>query len=232
MSETEIPRRKHGQVIAELLDLAGARVADIGCGDGGLVRLMTRMGARVTGIEPSPGQLARARTAEPAGAEDYIRAGAEALPLAEAALEGAVFFNSLHHVPVPLQVQALEEAARVLGTGGFLYILEPLAEGPSFRAGRLIDDETEVRARAYEAILAAAEGALFRAERETSYLTAVRYESFAQFRDDHIAVDERRRPRVEALEPALRSAFEANGELRDGVFHFDQPCRLNLLRRL
>ena len=162
---------------------------------------------------------------------DYLRAGAEDLPLPEAALEGAVFFNSLHHVPVPLQDKALAEAARVIRPEGFLYILEPLAEGPSFRAGRLIDDETEVRARAYEAIQAAAEGPLFRAEREMTYLTAVRYDSFAHFRDHVIAVDERRRPRVEAKEAALRQAFEANGELRDGVYHFDQPCRLNLLRR-
>ena len=231
LTETQVPRRKHGEVIAELLPLKGARVADIGCGDGGLVRLMTRMGARVTGIEPSPGQLARARAVAAAGDEDYLRAGAEDLPLPEAALEGAVFFNSLHHVPVPLQDKALAEAARVIRPEGFLYILEPLAEGPSFRAGRLIDDETEVRARAYEAIQAAAEGPLFRAEREMTYLTAVRYDSFAHFRDHVIAVDERRRPRVEAKEAALRQAFEANGELRDGVYHFDQPCRLNLLRR-
>ena len=224
-------RRKHGEVIAEVLPLKGARVADIGCGDGGLVRLMTRMGARVTGIEPSRRQLARAGAAEAAGDEDYLRAGAEDLPLPDASLDVAVFFNALHHVPVPLQARALEEAARVLKPEGYLYILEPLAEGPSFRAARLIDDETEVRARAYDAIKAAAGGPRFRAEREMTYLTSVRYESFEKFRDHLIAVDERRRPRVEARDAELREAFEANAAPRDGAFHFDQPCRLNLLRR-
>ncbi len=53
-----LARRKHREVIEELLELDGARVADIGCGDGALTRLMTRLGARVTGIDPSEGQLA------------------------------------------------------------------------------------------------------------------------------------------------------------------------------
>lgn len=60
-----LPRRKHREVIEELLALDGARVADIGCGDGALTRLMTRLGARVTGVEPSADQLARARAAAP-----------------------------------------------------------------------------------------------------------------------------------------------------------------------
>ena len=58
----ELPRRTHREVMEETLELEGARVADIGCGDGALVRLMTRLGARATGIDPSEGQLGRAHT--------------------------------------------------------------------------------------------------------------------------------------------------------------------------
>jgi SAM-dependent methyltransferase len=229
---SQAPRRKHREVIEEFLALKGKRVADIGCGDGSLVRLMTRLGARVTGIEPSAGQIARARAAEPAGDEDYLQAGAEELPLPDASLDIAVFFNALHHVPVALMEKALQEAARALKPGGLLYIQEPIAGGPNFQATRLIDDETEVRAKAYEALQAAAQGTLFEAEREYTYFAPIRHDSFERFRDHMIAVDERRRPKVEALEAELRAAFEANAVRHDDGFEFDQPCRLNLLRRI
>ena len=215
----------------ETLELQGARVADIGCGDGALVRLMTRLGARATGIDPSEGQLGRARAAEPAGDEDYLRGLGEALPLPDAVLDVAVFFNALHHVPVEHQGAALAEAARALKTGGRLYVVEPVAQGPHFSVTRRIEDETRVRAKAYEALAAAARGPDFEDARERSYLTEVRYQSFEAFRDHLIAVDESRRPTVEAREDELRAAFETNAERRDGAFVFVQPARLNLLVR-
>jgi len=225
------PRRTHRDVLEEYLALAGARVADIGCGDGSLVRNLTRAGARVTGIDPSEGQIARARAAEPAGDEDYILAGAEALPLPDGSLDIAIFFNALHHVPVALQGQALEEAARALKPGGLLYIVEPIAAGRYFEITRGIEDETEVRAKAHEALQAAARGPLYELRRELTYLAPIRYEDFAQFRARLIAVDERRRSLVEARENELRAAFEAGAERHDGAYTFDQPFRLDIMGR-
>ena len=226
-----LPRRKHREVIEELLDLDGARVADIGCGDGALTRLMTRLGARVTGIEPSEGQLARARAAEPAGDEDYLQGVAEYLPLPDAGLDVAMFFNSLHHIPVEHLARALAEAARALEPGGRLCVIEPLAQGPHFQANRIIEDETEVRGKAYLALRAAFEGPDFESDREFTYMTEVRYQDFEAFREGMIAVDERRRAAVEAEEAELRAAFEENAEPRNGKFTLDQPIRLNLLVR-
>lgn len=226
-----LPHRKHREVIEDLLELDGARVADIGCGDGALVRMMTRLGARVTGIEPSEGQLARARAAEPARGEDYVRGVAEVLPLSDASLDVAVFFNSLHHVPVAHQARALQEAARALKPGGQLCVIEPLAEGPHFEANRCIEDETLVRDMAYLALQAAFAGAEFESDHEFAYLTEVRYEDFEAFRDGMIAVDERRRAMVAERESKLRATFEANAKPSGGKFTLDQPIRLNLMVR-
>ena len=44
-------RRKAMDVITSLLPLEGAQIVDVGCGDGSLVRALTKRGARVTGIE-------------------------------------------------------------------------------------------------------------------------------------------------------------------------------------
>jgi ubiquinone/menaquinone biosynthesis C-methylase UbiE len=226
-----LPRRKHREVIEELLELDGAHVADIGCGDGALARLLTRLGARVTGIEPSEGQLARARAAKPAGDEDYIQGVAEALPLPDASLDVVLFFNSLHHVPVEHQAKALQEAARTLKPGGRLCAIEPLAEGPHFEANRIIEDETLVRDKAYLVLQAAFEGPEFGSDHEYSYMTEVRYADFDAFRERMIAVDERRRAVVTEHEAELRAAFEENAERRDEKFTLDQPIRLNLMVR-
>jgi len=225
-------RRKHREVIEELLKLDGARVADIGCGDGALARLLTRLGARVTGIEPSENQLARARAAEPAGGEDYIQGVAEDLPLSDASVDTVLFFNSLHHVPIEHQARALREAARALRPSGQLCAIEPLAKGPHFEANRLIEDETLVRDRAYRALQAAIAGPDFESDREVIYLTEVRYEGFEAFRDGMIAVDVRRRAMVAEHEAELRAAFEANAKRRGEKFTLDQPVRLNLMVRV
>jgi len=123
------PLRDGADVIRQSLALQGARVLDVGCGDGILVRLMAREGAAVTGLEISEDQLARARAAATVAGESYRVGRAEALPFDDEVFDIVVFFNSLHHVPVEDQETALAESARVLKPGGHLLVVEPLAEG-------------------------------------------------------------------------------------------------------
>ncbi|MDH3593339.1 MAG: class I SAM-dependent methyltransferase [Rhodospirillales bacterium] len=215
----------------EHLPLKGARVADIGCGDGSLARFMTREGATVTGIEPSERQLARARAAEPTGGETYLQGVAEHLPFEDESLDAAVFFNSLHHVPVEGQARALAEAARVVRTGGLIYVQEPLAAGPHFELVRPIEDETVVRAKAEEAIEATVAAGLLVQDLELVYEAPYKIADFEAFKAGVIAVDEGRRPRFEAMEEDLRTAFEALAERRDDGYWLFQPARLNLLRK-
>jgi len=228
---SEAARPSHREILERTLTLRGARVADIGCGNGRMTRVLAEAGARVTGVEPAAGQLARARDSEAVGSEDFVQGGAEALPFPDGTLDIAVFFNSLHHVPVKLQDRALAEAARALKPGGLLYVVEPIAEGPHFEVMRAVEDETRVRACAYAALgKAAAEGA-FEELSEIVYVTAYRYEDFVEFRDHLIAVDDTRRPVVEAKEGDLRAAFARLAEPCTTGWSLDQPCRLNLLRR-
>ena len=228
---TAMPRRKHSAVMREALPLRGARTADVGCGDGALVRFMTREGARVIGVEPSEVQLSRARAADAAGGERYVRGLAERLPLSDAAFDAVVFFNALHHVPVEAQAAALGEAARVVRPGGLVYVMEPIAAGPYFEMMRPVEDETFVRAKAYEALKQALRGPVFEETDEICYEAPFRYRSFDGFRESFLAIDGRRKERVAAMETELRPAFDSAGEHRDDGIWFYQPSRLNLLRR-
>ena len=89
---------------------------DIGCGTGsGMLALATRYGCRMTGVDPSPDMLERARAKLP-GAELRI-ATAEQLPFADATFEGATMVSVIHHVD---RSRALPEVRRVLVDGARL----------------------------------------------------------------------------------------------------------------
>jgi len=214
------PARTHEEVLCESLALEGARVLDVGCGAGDLVRLMARRGARATGLEISEEALARARAAPPAGGERYCVGRGEALPWGEGAFDAVVFFNSLHHVPVAAQDRAIEEAARVLEPGGVFLVVEPLSEGPMFELMRPVDDETEVRRAAYAAL------------REACYLTTYRYASYEDFKAEMVTVDPARRGAFEAHDAELRRAFAELGAREPDGYAFPHPNRVNALKRL
>ena len=225
------PRRKHLDVLREYCKLDGRRVADIGCGDGGLVRALARNGARVIGIEPGLQSLAEAVAVPPSGlGEVYVAGFGEALPLADGSVDLIVFFNSLHHVPIAAQPKALAEAGRVLNKTGCLYIMEPLAEGRYFEVISPVDDETAVRHAADQAIGAAVAEGRFAEEAKLFYDAPVQYASYESLRQRVITIDPSREAAVVALDDVLRARFmEAAEPLEDG-YRFWQPSRMNLLR--
>ncbi len=229
---TGYPRQKHTRVMREALSLAGARVLDVGCGNGALVRFMARQGAHAVGLECGAAQLERTRAAEPAGGERYVAGRGEALPFADGRFDAVIFFNSLHHVAVAQQATAIAEAARVLAPGGKLYVMEPLAEGRYFEVMKPVEDETEVRAAAYAALKAAIADGPWRALQETVYDAPFKYASFGQWKAETTAINPARRAVVEAREAELEAAFTAAAERADGDFLFWQPSRLNLLERV
>ncbi len=223
-------KRQNNDVILELLDVDGKRLLDVGCGTGGLVRLMTGMGAKAVGVECGRRPLDEARAAPPAGAETYVEGFAEDLPFEDACFDIVVFFNSLHHVGRANQAKALAEAARVLRAGGLVYVAEPLAEGANFELGKPLVDETDIRAAAYGAVKGAGAFALEEI-REVTYTHKIRHRDFEEFRDSKITVDAGRRKAFVEKADELSVLFERLAAKGDDGFAFDQPMRINLLRK-
>ena len=223
--------RSNKSVLNEALELKGLRIADIGSGAGEMVRYMTRQGARVTGLECGDLQLEKARSFPAEGDEVYLQGVGQQQPFDDDSFDVVTFFNSLHHVPLEQMAGALAEARRVVKPGGTVYVGEPIASGRGFELNAPIDDETSVRAAAYDAIRNASTHGL-RQLREIFYDTVYHYENFAAFKDNMIRIDPRRRARFEAIEDDLRSAFERLGIAdKDGI-RFDQPMRVNVLQEV
>ena len=220
--------REPTEALDELVDVHGRDVLDVGCGEGELARRLALAGARVVGLDPLAVALERARDAGLSGpAVRYVEGSAATLPFAAASFDVVVFSNSLHHVPAESMDTALAEAARVLRDGGVLYVQEPLAEGSFFELVRLVEDETEVRAAAQDALSRArSEGRLVELACREAVITWSL--DFDAFRARMLSVDPARAAELDEHEPALRAAFERLGrQTKDGC-EFDQPFRANL----
>jgi SAM-dependent methyltransferase len=224
--------RRNTDVIIETLAPAGKRVVDIGCGDGHLARQLAHAGATVLGVECSPRQLAKARAAGPVTGVTVVEGVGQALPAADGSMDVAVFFNSLHHIPADVMDAALAEAARVLVPGGLAYVSEPLPEGRFFEAVRPIDDETQVRARAQAAIARAVDAGLFTVAERLTYVHTVMMRDYESFRDRIVSANAERDARFAALDAEMRDRFAALATPAEGGFTFDQPMRVEVLKRV
>jgi len=97
----------------------GARLLDVGCGPGGAALLAAQRGARVAGLDASPGSIEVARERVPDG--DFRVGDMETLPWPDGSFDAVTGFNSFQFAGNP--VAALTEAHRVLAPGGKLGIV-------------------------------------------------------------------------------------------------------------
>jgi len=219
------------EMLERLVPPSGRDVVDIGCGGGALVRALCDRGARVIGVEISESQMADAVEQDGGRGARYVVGRAERLPLDDASADIVVFMRSLHHVPVGDLGAALAEARRVIRPGGSVYVAEPLAEGDFFELTRIVDDETEVRAAAQQAVADAALAGLERAS-TVDYDVPLSVAGMPALRARIIAADPARAVRFDELAEALTTGLERLGEPgeRPGERRFLTPMRADVLR--
>ncbi|AWN36420.1 class I SAM-dependent methyltransferase [Methylobacterium radiodurans] len=212
-------------ILETFAPIEGRRILDIGCGPGVLAKALAARGAAVTGIDPGEAAIRDAAARAP-GAR-FERASAEALPFAAASFDGAVILNALHHVPDP--AAALAEAARVVGPGCPVVVVEPLAEGSAFAALRPIEDETAIRGAAQAAIAAAIASGAFICTRDVTFTRAETFADLAAYLERVTSVEPARRAAIEADPEGIRAAFEGAAARREGGYELRQPLRAHVL---
>lgn len=110
---------------AELeLPSRASELLEVGCGTGAVSRFLATLPgvAHVTGVDPSPLFLARARELAGDGAIDFAVGDARDLGFDDGSFDVLVFHTSLCHVPEC--ERALAEAHRVLRPGGRLVVFD------------------------------------------------------------------------------------------------------------
>jgi SAM-dependent methyltransferase len=105
-----VDRREKSLILSHLMPREGERLLDVGCGTGDHLALFRAKGCTVSGIDPSPPMLARAR--EKLGFRADLRLGtAEDLPFSDNEFDIVMLMTSLEFTADP--EQAVAEAVRV-----------------------------------------------------------------------------------------------------------------------
>ena len=105
----------------------GAKVLEIGCGDGGGAGIFSRAFAPALyhglDVDPAMIRVAAGRRKGPLGANSlFVLGDAERLPYGDAAFDAVVNFGIIHHLPD--WRAGVAEVARVLRPGGVFYFEE------------------------------------------------------------------------------------------------------------
>ena len=116
----------------QLPDEPGARVLDLGCGTGlELEAYFARNPqARVTGIDLSPDMLGALRKKFPEKDLTLLEGSYFEMPLGEAAFDGAVSVESLHHFPAGQKRELYAKLCRALRPDGAFVLTDYFAESP------------------------------------------------------------------------------------------------------
>jgi SAM-dependent methyltransferase len=112
----------------------GARICDVGCGSGGLLGRLARLGYEVTGVEPDPQACAVAQRQVP-----QVFAGtAEEIPpeVQSRRFDCVVMAHVLEHTREPRR--ALGQAADLLAEGGLLVVETPNNDAEGLRRSGLL----------------------------------------------------------------------------------------------
>lgn len=227
-----VPLCNELEEIGKRLNLAQARVLELGCGKAEMTRQIAERypNAQIIATEIDRQQHAANLQSKFPPNIEFRTDAAQQISEVDASIDVVLMFKSLHHVPVAVMDQALKEIARVLKRGGVAWITEPVYAGPFNEILKLFHDEGRVRAAAFAAISGAIETGLFKLEERINCVASYHFQDFAEFKRRVIQVTHTQHQLDETLEKTVRERFEAHVQT-DGA-HFLNPMRIDVLRKL
>ena len=191
-----------------------------------MCRALAKRGARVLGIEPDPVQAEKNNLAPVVANVGFKQAGAGDIPVEPLSVDGVVFGNSMHHVPASHYPVVFEEMLRILKSDGFLYVMEPVANGSYQHAIELFHNETKVRHDAYNALVKHAHPR-YGSMREIYYDVDKTFADFNEFADRYAALSYNHYTEADVRNDEVKRRFEIY-QNSHGSYTLTQPMRINL----
>ncbi len=168
------------KVLDQFLNVEGQFLIDAGCGNMHLSRELANRGASVLAVDPDPVQAEKNNRAEAIANVEFAQTGADQIPVEPRSVDGVLFPYSLHHIPAELYPAVFEEMVRILKSDGYIYAIEPVAQGKLNEVMRLFHDEHAVR-RAAKTALDTHGAQLFQQCDEITYRIPVQYSSWEDY---------------------------------------------------
>ena len=216
---------------------AAVNVIELGCGNARLSRELLELGlARsVTALEVDTRQHAL-NVAQPHPNLTFLLASAAAVPCGDASFDLALMLKSLHHVPMHQMGSALNEVGRVLKPGGWLYVSEPVYDGPLNDIVKLFNDEYMVRMGAQLALDEATDrhDSPWEIRQEEWFEMPVRFANWADFEQRMLHPTFANHQIDAGKHQAVQQAFErhaASQSASSGGVKFTRPMHVRLLQR-
>lgn len=220
------------QLVSRLPIQAENRLLELGCGRAQTTQALAR---RFPALEIIATEVDETQHAFNLAIDDlpnvrFQFGGAEQIELQDASVNFVIMLKSLHHVPMPLMKQSLEEIGRVVVPGGLAYIAEPVYAGPFNDILKLFNDEQVVRQAAFTAVKDAVDSGTFELVEQVFFLAAMRFECFSEFQQRVMNATYSSFLINEQLHRTIASAFDQSTDASGGV-EFMTPQRVDLLRR-
>ncbi|OWW18092.1 class I SAM-dependent methyltransferase [Noviherbaspirillum denitrificans] len=208
-----------------------ARILELGCGTGEKTRAIARDYPQASILALEVDRIQHEKNLGLTGFPNirFGVGGAERIPAGDATVDIVFMFKSLHHVPLALMDQALDEIRRVLVPGGIAYISEPVFAGEYNDILRLFHDEGMVRAAAFAALERAVASGKLELVDEIFFNARLRFPDFAAFEEKVIGATHTRHHLSPALLAEVRARFAPHLTPSGAEFH--TPMRVDILRK-
>jgi ubiquinone/menaquinone biosynthesis C-methylase UbiE len=219
------------EIMERTLPLREARVLELGCGRAWMTRRITEefSPAAIIATEVDRIQHEKNLLIDDLPTVTFVYGGAQAIEQPDDSMDVVLMLKSLHHVPMELMDQALDEIARVLKPGGLAYISEPVFRGELNEITRLYNDEETVRQAAFDAVHRAVTAGKLELKEQLFFNAPGHYRDFEHFENRMLKVTHTEHRIDQALYERIREAFMQH-MTKDGA-RFLKPSRVDLLRK-
>jgi len=219
------------EIFNQVLSFDNKNILELGCGKAQLTRIIASEGINrnVTATEVDIIQHQNNLQVEDLSNVEFVLAGSQDLPFKDNSFDIILLFKSLHHVPLELMRDALQEIARVLKPGGLVYISEPIFAGEFNEVLRLFHDEEVVRKAAFDAIVNSVDSNELQLVEQLFFNTQKVYKNFKEFEELTINVTHNNHQLTDELLVKVKKHFMLH--MTEKGAKFLTPIRVDLLTK-